>query len=74
MVAAYKSGLDVVRWERDSLRKGEGTTDPLLDKEFICYREDRWHAWGIFWWVALPVNPGQESSQGSKKAIQRKRK
>lgn len=47
-VAAHKRGLDVLHWEKDSLRKGEETTDPPLDKEIFCYREDRWRAWGIF--------------------------
>jgi len=36
-VAAYKPGLDGLRWEMDSFHKGEETTDPLLDKEiFFC--------------------------------------
>lgn len=47
-VAAYKHGLDVLCWEKDSLRKGEETTNPPPDKEIICYGEDHLHAWGIF--------------------------
>lgn len=43
-VAAYKHGLDVLCWEKDSLRKGEETTNPPPDKEIICYGEDHLHA------------------------------